>query len=164
MPLDTLERFRIAQERPGSGFAQALAELETTGKRGHWIWYVLPQLAGLGASPTAREFEIRDAEEAAAYLRDSMLRSRLVAIARVIVDRLEGGQSLELLMGSRTDALKTVSSLTLFGHVASGMRGGPEADECAALADAAARTLAIAAVQGYPPCRFTLRQIGDPGT
>jgi uncharacterized protein (DUF1810 family) len=160
MPPDRLERFRSAQDHPAASFAVALAELETTGKRGHWIWYVLPQLEGLGASAAAREHAIHGAEEAAEYLRDPVLRARLLAIARVVADRLSSGWSLERLMGSRIDAMKTVSSLTLFERIATGAREGPEADDCAALANVASRVLAVAEAQGYPRCRFTLERLG----
>jgi uncharacterized protein (DUF1810 family) len=79
-----LGRFRVAQEDPRSGFATALAELRAGRKTSHWIWYVFPQLAGLGRLPTARRFGLADVDEAAAYLRDPVLGTRLAeAVAAV---------------------------------------------------------------------------------
>ena len=164
MTSNTLERFRLAQDCPNeANFASAMAELETTGKRGHWIWYVFPQIEGLGASLHSQLFAIHGREEAADYLRDALLRSRLLTISRVVADRLEGGRSLESLMGSAIDAQKTVSSLTLFEYVARSLQGGREklheSDECVAVADVAARVLAKAEEQGYQRCEFTLRSL-----
>jgi uncharacterized protein (DUF1810 family) len=161
MPPKTLERFRLAQDGPDAGFESALAELGTTGKRGHWIWYIFPQIEGLGTSPTAREYAIRDADEAADYLYDSVLRSRLLAVTRTIAEQLERGQSLEELMRSRIDAVKTVSSLTLFERVADRLRASNnEPDEYSAVANAAGRVLSLAEAQGHPRCRFTLQRLG----
>ena len=84
-------------------------------KRSHWIWFVLPQLAGLGRSAMAQRYGIADLDEARAYLADPVLRQRLEAVIGVIDEQLRKlGQSLEHLMGSCLDAAKTVSSLTLF--------------------------------------------------
>jgi uncharacterized protein (DUF1810 family) len=155
-----LDRFRAAQDAPGSGFDDALAEIEAGGKTGHWIWYVFPQIAGLGSSSMSRSFAITDAAEAADYLRDDTLRSRLLIISTAIGGQLAGGCSLAALMGSDIDARKLVSSLTLFEHVARTLHaaGGPE--DCEALGRAAERVLTVAAAQGYPRCAHTMRRVG----
>jgi uncharacterized protein (DUF1810 family) len=83
----------MAQSRAAAGFATALTELQSTGKRSHWIWYVFPQLVGLGVSIDSREYGIGGPEEAAEYLRDALLRSRLLAVTRAVAERLEQGWS-----------------------------------------------------------------------
>jgi len=72
---DTLQRFHLAQgQGPHSVLEQALAELRSGRKQGHWIWFVLPQLRGLGQSPMSERYGIDNLEEAQAYLADSVLR------------------------------------------------------------------------------------------
>jgi uncharacterized protein (DUF1810 family) len=151
-----LERFRIAQDHPRSGFDAALAEIQAGRKRGHWIWYIFPQIAGLGMSSASRTYAIRDAAEAQAYLRDSTLRSRLTTITTAVADQLSQGMSIDRLMGSSIDAQKLVSSLTLFGEVARGPHAGEGSEACQSLADLADRILDAAERQGYPRCPFTL--------
>ena len=85
-----LDRFRDAQADTHSGFAAALGELEAGRKTGHWIWYVFPQLAGLGQSMTAVHYGLADAAEAADYLRDPVLGERLVAAAAAVRIHLTG--------------------------------------------------------------------------
>ena len=111
-----LDRFCTAQNAGNPGaIDQALAELRTGCKRSHWIWFVLPQLAGLGYSEMAQRYGIAGLDEARAYLADPLLRQRLEAVISVIEEQLnQPAQTLELLMGSELDAAKTVSSLTLF--------------------------------------------------
>ena len=116
VPAADLDRFHSAQSA-GSPSAQerALAELRNGRKRSHWIWFVLPQLAGLGRSAMAQRYGISGLTEARAYLADPLLRQRLEAVISVLNAQLRHpGQSLEHLMGSGLDAAKTVSSLTLF--------------------------------------------------
>jgi uncharacterized protein (DUF1810 family) len=67
-----LERFVEAQNAGGT-YAQALAELRQGGKVSHWMWFVFPQIAGLGQSPISRKFAIASLDEARAYLRHSVL-------------------------------------------------------------------------------------------
>lgn len=160
MGSNSLERFHVAQDARDSGFAAALAELRTTGKRGHWIWYVFPQLAGLGGSIASQRYGIRDAEEAAEYLRDPVLRSRLIDATRAVADKLHGGVALRDVMGSHVDSLKIVSSLTLFERVAKTSKVDEGVEEYAALADLAAQVLAMAEGQGYPRCAITVGALG----
>jgi uncharacterized protein (DUF1810 family) len=120
-----LDRFRDGQADPYSGFAVALRELEAGRKTGHWIWYVFPQLVGLGQSMTAVHYGLADAAEAADYLRDPVLGERLVAAAVTARRHLTGSPRVGVvtLMGSVVDALKLVSCMTLFAHVSADARG-----------------------------------------
>lgn len=109
-----LERFHEAQASRSAGYDTALAEIRRGRKTSHWIWYIFPQLAGLGRSAMAEKYAIRDLAEACDYLRDPLLRARYEEITAAVSDQLARGIALEDLMGSRIDALKLVSSLTLF--------------------------------------------------
>lgn len=109
-----LQRFVAAQE-PVMDAVEA--ELRAGRKRSHWMWYVFPQLRGLGRSPTAKRYGISGADEARAYLADPVLGPRLVGCCRQLL-ALEGNDP-EAVFGS-TDALKLRSSMTLFAHVAAG--------------------------------------------
>ncbi len=154
-----MARFREAQNRPGSGFDAALREIQAGAKQGHWIWYVLPQLSGLGVSSVSRTYGIHGLAEAEDYLRDPTLRSRLLAIATAVAARLSHGVSVETLMGSSTDALKLVSSLTLFGHAAKELHSAEGLADYGALARVAAAVLNAAELQGYGPCQYTLSRL-----
>jgi uncharacterized protein (DUF1810 family) len=116
-PFD-LERFVRAQ---APVFDQALAELRAGRKQSHWMWFVFPQLRGLGRSPTARLYGISGLEEAAAFLAHPLLGPRL----RAATDAAAGAPAptLHALFGPPDD-LKFVSSMTLFA-LAQGQDGGP---------------------------------------
>ena len=129
------------------------------GKRGHWIWYVFPQIGGLGKSQASQAFAIDGEEEAVEFLRDLELRSRLLTIAQAVAEQLRAGVALSALMGSEIDARKVVSSLTLFGHVARTLYETEGVDAYGSVATVADEVLALAAPQGYPPCAQTLRLI-----
>ena len=153
-----LGRFREAQDAPHAGFAIALRELQTGRKTSHWIWYVFPQLMGLGRSPTAVYYGLAGAEEAAAYLRDPVLGERLVAAAAVVRTHLAEATArpvLEELMGSQIDAFKLVSCMTLFGHVANTLHAVDPRPQFAAMAEHADAILRAAAADGYDRCAFT---------
>ncbi len=107
-----LQRFVDAQSQT---YDQALAELRAGRKRTHWMWFVLPQLAGLGRSPTARQYAITGPDEARAYLAHPVLGPRLLECARALVS-LPTSDPVEVL-GS-VDAQKLRSSMTLFAAVA----------------------------------------------
>ena len=111
-----LARFITAQDTgQPSTYERALAELRSGRKRSHWIWFVLPQLDGLGRSAMAQRYGLNGLEEAKAYLAEPLLRSRLEETIAVIADQLaQPGQTLARLMGGQLDASKTISSLTLF--------------------------------------------------
>jgi uncharacterized protein (DUF1810 family) len=110
-----LDRFVTAQDR-GDTYAHALAELRAGAKRGHWMWFVFPQIAGLGSSPTARHYAIGSLDEARAYLAHPVLGPRLREAARALTT-LEGVDVPEAILGP-VDALKLRSSMTLFARAA----------------------------------------------
>ena len=157
-----LDRFHEAQADPHAGFAAALRELEAGRKRSHWIWYVFPQLAGLGASSTAVHYGIADLTEATDYLRDPVLGDRLVQAAAAARRHLTGpgAVSMLLLMGSSIDEIKLVSSMTLFGHVAERLRAASPEPRFAAMAEHARAILDAAARAGYGRCAFTAARLG----
>jgi uncharacterized protein (DUF1810 family) len=155
-----LERFHEAQAKRGAGYDTALAEIRAGGKRSHWIWYIFPQIEGLGRSSTARTYAIRDLGEACAYLRDPILRARYEEIIAEVSEQLVRGIRVEDLMGGRTDALKLVSSLTLFRAAAEQLRC--EDPTFASLAERLAALLGQTSGQGYPACDFTLARITTP--
>jgi uncharacterized protein (DUF1810 family) len=158
-PVSPLERFKRAQDERDAGFATALAELRAGRKTSHWIWYVFPQLSGLGSSEASRMYGIVDLSEAKKYLRDPVLRGRLFVAATTVAERQRTGTSLSRLMGTSIDVLKLVSSLTLFGAVARTLHATEADEEYRRLADVAGEILAGAEAEGYPRCRFTLRSL-----
>lgn len=107
-----LERFVIAQQ---STFDEALRELESARKKTHWMWFVFPQLDGLGTSDTARKYSIKSADEAREYLGHPVLGSRLEKCIEVLLS-LDGMAATEIF--SHPDDLKLRSSMTLFSMVA----------------------------------------------
>ena len=108
-----LARFVAAQ---ATTYAAALAELTGGHKRGHWMWFVFPQIAGLGQSATARRYAIAGAAEARAYLAHPLLGARLVEATRAVTAAAPG-KGAEAIMGG-IDAVKLRSSMTLFAAVA----------------------------------------------
>src|SRR5439155_21574319 len=80
----SLERFHEAQASRSAGYDTALAEIRAGCKRSHWIWYIFPQIEGLGRSSTARAYALRDLGEACAYLRDPILRARYEEIVAAV--------------------------------------------------------------------------------
>jgi uncharacterized protein (DUF1810 family) len=156
----SLERFKTAQASSSSGHATALRELAAGRKTGHWIWYIFPQLAGLGRSPTARTYGLNGLTEALAYLRDPLLCARLCEAARVVAGHARAGADLTALMGGEIDALKLVSSLTLFEQALEQLPPPELSVEQRELHACAKIVLDHAATQGFPRCRQTLREIG----
>jgi uncharacterized protein (DUF1810 family) len=105
-----LARFVTAQDAAGT-YERAVAELRAGRKESHWMWFVFPQIAGLGRSPAARQFAISSLDEARAYLRHPVLGPRLAQCAAILTDT--EGRSVEQIFGG-LDALKLRSSMTLF--------------------------------------------------
>jgi uncharacterized protein (DUF1810 family) len=105
-----LSRFVEAQ---AGTYDHALAELRAGRKTGHWMWFVFPQVAGLGRSPTAQHYAISGLDEARAYLAHPVLGPRLEACAQALLD-LPGDDAVAVL-GS-IDAVKLRSSMTLFAR------------------------------------------------
>lgn len=110
-PFD-LQRFVDAQD---SVYYQVRAELEQGHKRSHWMWFVFPQIAGLGTSPMARRYALGSLAEAQAYLRHPILGPRLVECA-ALVQQVEG-RTIHQIFGSPDD-MKFRSSMTLFAQAA----------------------------------------------
>ena len=111
-----LQRFIQAQDKT---YAGALAELKAGRKRGHWIWWVFPQMRGLGTSEYSVFYGIADEAEAMAYLQHPVLGQRYRECVSVVHGYLCQGRVAPLaLMGSEIDVLKLRSSLTLFLRVA----------------------------------------------
>src|SRR5579863_7128431 len=117
-----LDRFREAQNGH-PGYVEAMRELRAGSKRSHWIWYVFPQLRGLGTSPMAVRYGLDGVGEAKAYLRDVELETKLALATEVVANQIVAGIPLSELMGSEIDVLKLVSSMTLFGHIARATHG-----------------------------------------
>jgi uncharacterized protein (DUF1810 family) len=110
-----LSRFRNAQDE-GGAYSRALDELRAGLKRSHWMWFIFPQVAGLGHSAMAQRYAIRSLEEAAAYARDPLLGGRLRECARALLE-LDPAADAAGVLGS-LDALKLRSSMTLFAAAA----------------------------------------------
>lgn len=159
--MPALNRFIEAQDAARTGLDVALSELRAGHKRSHWIWYVFPQLRGLGSSPMAEFYGLEDLTEAEAYLRDPILRGRLLAASSVALDQVRAGIRLTTLMGSEIDLLKLVSSMTLFEALARQQPGADETGECERLADVAESLLEAAQAEGYRRCAFTERRLAE---
>ena len=110
-----LARYVEAQDR-GDSYKQALREIRDGAKRSHWIWWVFPQLRGLGGSPTSKEYSINSIDEARAYLQHPVLGPRLRDAIQAMIDHV--GVSATAIL--QWDDVKFRSSLTLF------MRAAPD--------------------------------------
>ena len=107
-----LDRFIKAQE---NSYGDALSEIRAGKKRSHWMWYIFPQIAGLGFSETSKYYAIRDITEAEAYARHPLLGSRLIETCTALLGLSENNAG--RIFGSPDD-LKLRSSLTLFSSLA----------------------------------------------
>jgi uncharacterized protein (DUF1810 family) len=114
-----LERFVAAQDPV---FAAVCAELAAGHKHSHWMWFIFPQLRGLGSSPTAQRFGISSLDEARAYLAHPLLGERLRHCTE-LVNRIEGHSAEEIF--GYPDCLKFRSSMTLFASAAAAGESGP---------------------------------------
>jgi uncharacterized protein (DUF1810 family) len=114
-PFD-LERFVDAQDR-GATYDRAVGELRRGRKTGHWMWFVFPQVAGLGRSEISRRFSISSLTEAGAYLDHPVLGPRLAECVAVLSEL--DGRTAEEILGA-VDARKLHSSMTLFIRAAPG--------------------------------------------
>jgi uncharacterized protein (DUF1810 family) len=114
-----LQRFVDAQDAGGT-YPRAVQELKAGRKVGHWMWFVFPQIAGLGLSSISREYAISGPAEAKAYLAHPVLGPRLVECAQILT--AEPGTSAVDIFGS-VDAMKLRSSMTLFASVAEPEQG-----------------------------------------
>ena len=111
-----LSRFVAAQD-DGGAFDRAVAELRAGRKTGHWMWFVFPQIAGLGHSQMSRRFAISSLDEAGAYLAHRVLGPRLIECATIVAQT--EGRTAEQIFGG-LDAQKLRSSVTLFQRAAPG--------------------------------------------
>ena len=107
--MSDLHRFLDAQE---GDYATALAEIKAGRKRSHWMWYIFPQIAGLGFSSTSKFYAIKDKDEAEKFLAHPVLGKRLIEISNALLE-IEG-KTANQIFGSPDDA-KLKSSMTLFG-------------------------------------------------
>ena len=103
-----INRFLEAQE---TTYQQALQEVKSGRKTSHWIWYIFPQIEGLGQSYASHYYGIEDIEEAKAYLQQPILKQRLLEISSALLE-VEGKNSCEIF--GTLDAIKVQSSMTLF--------------------------------------------------
>lgn len=109
-----LNRFKIAQE---NCYPQVLSEIINGRKTSHWMWYMFPQISGLGKSSTAKKYEIENIEEAEHYLMDALLSKRLIELTTILAYEIEGKTAEEIF--GFPDYLKFHSSMTLFYSVIS---------------------------------------------
>jgi len=107
-----LERFVTAQDSAGT-YRRVVAELRNGRKTSHWMWFVFPQIAGLGRSGMAQAYAINDLAEAQAYIAHPVLGPRLVECAEIVASL--SGLTAEHIFGG-IDAIKLRSSMTLFAH------------------------------------------------
>lgn len=108
----SLHRFLSAQDKAVDGYADALAQVKAGRKTSHWIWYIFPQLKGLGYSETSKFYGIRGREEAIAYIQHPVLRQRLVEITREV---LRSRNTVRQIFGP--DDIKVHSCMELFASV-----------------------------------------------
>lgn len=109
---ESLERFVLVQEH---SYSQVLAEIKNGQKNSHWMWYIFPQIEGLGSSPAAQKYSIKNKNEAVSYLKHSVLGPRLKECTNAVLS-IEN-KSVKLIFGY-PDVLKLCSSMTLFESIA----------------------------------------------
>lgn len=105
-----VERFLSAQK---NDYQTALQEIRSGRKRSHWMWYIFPQIAGLGHSRTAQYYAVRDMDEAREYLANDTLRGNLIKISQALLE-VDSDHAAEVM--GRPDDLKLKSSMTLFAE------------------------------------------------
>ncbi|MCR5455378.1 MAG: DUF1810 domain-containing protein [Bacteroidales bacterium] len=110
-----INRFIKAQNSTYSGYHSALQEIKNGLKTGHWIWYIFPQIQGLGHSEMCHIYGVYGAEEAREYLQNETLKNRLEEICRALLSHKGNKSALEILGG--IDSKKVKSSMTLFDAV-----------------------------------------------
>lgn len=123
-----LQRFIDAQETFGT-YDTAVEELRQGRKQSHWIWYVFPQMKGLGHSYNSNYYGITCREEAEAYLADEVLSERLRKVCQILLEQGKGGKDAMDILGG-IDARKVKSCLTLFDAVSPGDVFGECLDVC----------------------------------
>jgi uncharacterized protein (DUF1810 family) len=114
MDYNALDRFESAQDR-GDIYATAVSELRSGRKIGHWMWFIFPQITGLGLSTTSQRYAIASLHEAQAYLGHPILGPRLLTCSRIVA-ALDKRTATEIF--GNLDAMKLRSSMTLFARAA----------------------------------------------
>lgn len=149
---NNLVRFHKAQDKY---YNQAFKEIKTGKKTGHWIWYIFPQIKGLGKSSNSSEYGISDFNEACDYLNDPKLFKRYVTMVKLVESQLK--IPIKKLMGSDTDAQKFASSLTLFQSAATylSLQSNDTSQELKDFERCCTKILDAIAKQGYPRCQNT---------
>lgn len=155
----SLSRFYAAQRDPHAGFSRALRELQSGQKTSHWIWYIFPQIRGLGTSALAKKYALADSAEAVSYVRDDYLRGNYLAALSAVRHHLKRGIRLERLLGSSLDAQKFVSSITLFSR-ATETTASAYPELSAGIRQALLETRILLRAQGYDECSRTLEHLG----
>jgi len=112
-----LDRFKSAQD---NCFERVLAEMKNGKKESHWMWFVFPQIAGLGNSEVSKKYAIINLEEAEYYLMDELLSTRLIELTKILAYNVEGKSAKEIF--GFPDFLKFHSCMTLFHLVVSSKR------------------------------------------
>lgn len=107
-----LKRFLVAQE---NDYTDALLEIQQGYKQSHWIWFIFPQMRGLGRSSMTEYYGISSIEEARAYLDHPTLKARLIEISTALLQHKGRSTAYEIL--GTIDAIKVRSCMTLFDHI-----------------------------------------------
>jgi uncharacterized protein (DUF1810 family) len=106
--MESLDRFKIAQ---AGSYERALQEIKAGNKSNHWIWYIFPQIQGLGISANSILYSIKNLEEAKSYLLDEILSARYIQLTEILANEVNGKTAKDIFY---SDAKKFKSSLTLF--------------------------------------------------
>ena len=109
--MKSLDRYIKAQK---DDYELAKNEIKTGKKISHWMWYIFPQIKGLGQSETSKYYEIRDLEEAKAYLNDDILGNRLLELVKILLD-INTNNIVDIF--GEIDSIKLKSCMTLFDYV-----------------------------------------------
>ncbi len=157
--MPNLQRF-IAAQNAGNTYQKALKEIERGRKTNHWIWYVFPQIQGMGKSYNSKTYALSDLNEAQAYLLDPLLYSRYQTILFAAHEQLQKGTPINVLMGSQIDAQKLNSSLTLFEIASFSLAHTDE--KYKTLGKLCSSTLDIIKQQGIEKCRYTQKKLPRP--
>lgn len=124
----------------------------------HWIWYIFPQLLGLGQSAKCLKFDIPSGQDACDFLKDKQLFNNYLELVRIVHFQLIAGYPLKSLMGSSIDAYKFTSSITLFNGAAVHLnQASDQQKEYIELIEHIRDIFSIISTQGYQPCQYTLK-------
>lgn len=108
--MESLDRFKIAQ---AGSYERVLKEVKAGNKSTHWIWYIFPQIQGLGVSENSILYSIKNLEEAKSYLLDEILSARYIQLTEILANEVNGKTAKDIFY---SDAKKFKSSLTLFAR------------------------------------------------